>query len=100
MIKLTNADGTLSPTVRNILSLVFLTVGFAAGWFSHANWYGRGEVKQVKEDNLFAIQEMAKVEAEKALLTKRIVEKKIEKVPECLRVPYPTGWFNQLRSKE
>lgn len=50
MIKLTDKNGVLLPSIRFLITLIAFAVGIAFGWVGHMNWNARKESDQLIRD--------------------------------------------------
>jgi hypothetical protein len=50
MIKLTDTNGVLLPSVRFLITLIAFTIGIVFGWIGHMNWGARKESDQLIRD--------------------------------------------------
>ena len=50
MIKLTDSHGNLFPAIRNLLNLIWLSVGIVLGWGGNIVWNRQAESDQLVDD--------------------------------------------------
>jgi hypothetical protein len=96
MIKLTDSSGNLFPAVRNLLNLVWLTVGIFLGWGGHIVWNRQAESDQLVDDaKEMVIIRKDKQEA-KEVLKANVKEAKKLKSDDCLHSKHEQ-FVNELR---
>lgn len=66
MIKLTDSNGNLFPAIRNLLNLIWLTVGIVLGWSANIVWNRQAESDQLVDDakEMLEIREVKRNEKE------------------------------------
>jgi len=100
-VKILDSNGRLPPALAWLLSLIWLAVGFIAGWYAHTNWALRSEANQLVEDAKVMV-EIRKTTAQEKTQLERNIEKANQVAPEdachCLDRSHEY-YVRQLRGK-
>jgi len=96
MIKLTDSDGNLFPAIRNLLNLIWLTVGLVLGWSGNVVWNRQAEANVLVKDAKEMVIIRADKQAKKEILQENVKDAKKLKVDNCLQSRHES-FVNELR---